>query len=63
MNEEAGGTVQKQGRFSRYGFRVLKYLDLDDMWISVSLRKEKSVDFNKDFSNIQWNGILAQKKT
>jgi hypothetical protein len=47
--------------FNESGYRLIKYVDLDDIWINRNLRYEKCRDFDKDFDNIQWYGVLAQK--
>ena len=43
------------------GYKLIKYVDMDEIWMSRNLRYEKCGDFDKDFDNIQWYGVLAQK--
>ena len=43
------------------GYDIIKYIDIDDAWVRKDLIKEKVGDFNKDFENIQWYGILSRK--
>jgi hypothetical protein len=44
------------------GYELIKYIDMDKHWLSKGMEKEKQGDFEKDYKNIQWYGILAQKK-
>jgi len=46
----------------RFGFGILRYIDMDDIWLAQGMEKTgKSGDFEADFANIQWYGVLAQK--
>jgi len=47
--------------FYENGYKLIKYLDLDDIWFNKNLQNKKCGDFDKDFDNIQWYGVLAQK--
>ena len=42
-------------------YTIKKYYDMDKYWLSKGMEKEKVDDFEKDFENIQWYGVLAQK--
>ncbi len=46
-----------------HGFELIKFIDLDNLWIAKSMQKEKKGDFETDFDNIQWYGVLARKKS
>lgn len=44
------------------GFELVKCFDLDSIWIHPSQQQQKSGDFEDDFDQIAWYGILARKK-
>lgn len=46
---------------NEFGFEIRTCFDVDDLWISSSNTGEKTGDFSKDFNNINWYAILAQK--
>ncbi len=48
-------------RLTRHGYRPLKFVDMDGLWIGRHMRKAKIGDFERDFPNIQWYGVLARK--
>ncbi|MCL2057715.1 MAG: class I SAM-dependent methyltransferase [Oscillospiraceae bacterium] len=44
------------------GFALVKYIDLDDIWMSKGfLINDKTGNFDADFDVINWYGVLAQK--
>ncbi len=43
------------------GYEILDFIDMDNLWIAKSKEKDKSGDFDKDFENIQWYGVLARR--
>jgi hypothetical protein len=44
------------------GYELIKYVDMDKILLAEGMEKEKTGDFEKDYENIQWYGILARKK-
>lgn len=44
------------------GYTVLRYIDMDDVWCgSTGTIREKTGDFEQDFEQIQWYGVLARR--
>lgn len=43
------------------GFKLLKLVDVDHLMFGENRIKEKRGEFDADFDNIQWYGVLAQK--
>ncbi len=43
-----------------HGYELIKFIDLDSIWIANSMAKDKCGNFEKDFDNIQWYGVLAR---
>lgn len=43
------------------GFKIIKCFDVDYLWSSFHKDENKTGDFKKDFNNISWYSILAQK--
>ena len=46
---------------TKHRFKLLRYIDMDDIWLAKGMEKSKSHNFEDDFTNIQWYGVLAQK--
>jgi hypothetical protein len=42
-------------------YDLLEYVDMDSVWLAKGMGKEKTGDFETDFVNIQWYGVLARK--
>lgn len=42
-------------------YKLIKFIDLDDIWINKDSIKNKSSNFDTDFNVIKWYGVLAQK--
>jgi hypothetical protein len=43
------------------GYKLIKYIDMDKFWLGKGMENEKKGEFEKDYKNIQWYGILAKK--
>lgn len=43
-----------------HGYELIKFIDMDSIWIASSMAKDKCGDFERDFDNIQWYGVLAR---
>lgn len=46
---------------SKNGYKLINFIDMDDVWVNKNWRENKSGDFDKDFDVIRWYGVLAQK--
>lgn len=44
-----------------YGFEVKRCFDVDHLWLGSHDEEHKTGDFEKDFYNINWYAVLAQK--
>ena len=42
------------------GYRLIRYVDMDEVWLGQGMEKPKSGQWESDFTNIQWYGVLAQ---
>jgi hypothetical protein len=42
-------------------YELIKYIDMDKYWLGKGMEKEKRGEFEKDYKNIQWYGVLARK--
>lgn len=45
------------------GFELIRFIDLDSLWIHQSAQKPKTGDFEADFDAIQWYGVLARRRS
>ncbi|WP_105619020.1 class I SAM-dependent methyltransferase [Vallitalea okinawensis] len=43
------------------GFEIRQCFDMDYLWLNSQHKKNKTGDFHKDFNQINWYAILAQK--
>ncbi len=46
-----------------HGYELIKYIDMDAIWLAGGTEKEKTGVFDEDFANIQWYGVFARKIT
>jgi SAM-dependent methyltransferase len=49
-------------KMAENGYELIEYVDMDKLWLAKGMEKEKAGDFEKDYKNIQWYGILARKR-